>query len=417
MIAAAAAVAARAITAFTWRAVRRAEAVIGRVLHRQITKALPGAPVLSGECRPSGGEWRSPRNSVAGHGTAGLESRPVKNLKKNLLIAVSVLIAAVALGLPALVGVRPFIGAKKRPLTARTFERTPARLERGRYLLTSGHPPCGLCHSPMDTTGGGMKVKEGMWLAGRSWAPEGVPFVTAPNLTPDPETGIGAWTDDQLARAIREGIGHDGRTLFPIMPYEKFRNMTDEDLASIIVYLRSLPPVVNTLAPSQVPFPVKYLINSVPQPVEAPVTADLSTAESRGRYNVEVLAVCGDCHTPRDAQGTRVPNMAFAGGTPLPFDGRRTVASANITPAVNGIPYYTEELFLEAIRTGKVRARPLDEMMPTHYFRNMTDQDLKDIFAYLKTLTPVDHYVDNALPPTLCPKCGLVHGGGERNRK
>jgi mono/diheme cytochrome c family protein len=341
----------------------------------------------------------------------------VNNLKKTLLVVLSVVVAVIAVGLPAAVGIRPFIGANARPLTNRTFDRTPERLERGKYLVTSAHPPCVLCHSPLDTTGGGLRVKEGMWMAGRNWEPDGVPFVTAPNLTPDPETGIGTWTDDQLARAIREGIGHDGRTLFPIMPYEKFRNMTDEDLASIVVYLRSLPPVRNPLPKSNVPFPVKYLINSVPQPIASPVTADLSTQEKRGRYNVEVLGICGDCHTPRDDRGNLVPGMELAGGTPLPYGDRKAVASANITPAVNGIPYYTEDLFIEAIRTGKVRSRQLDEMMPTHYFRTMTDQDLKDIFAYLKTVTPVDHYVDNTLPPTRCAKCGLVHGGGERNKK
>ena len=65
--------------------------------------------------------------------------------------------------------------------------------------------------------------------------------VVAPNISPDPEAGAGTWTDDQLARAIREGIGHDGRALFPMMPYEDFRQMSDEDVASIVVYLRSLP--------------------------------------------------------------------------------------------------------------------------------------------------------------------------------
>ena len=64
-------------------------------------------------------------------------------------------------------------------------------------------------------------------------------LVFAPNITPDPETGAGNWTDDQLARAIREGVGHDGRALFPFMPYQDFRFYSDEDLASIIVYLRS----------------------------------------------------------------------------------------------------------------------------------------------------------------------------------
>ena len=243
-----------------------------------------------------------------------------------------------------------------------------------------------------------------------------MPFATAINLTPDPETGIGRWTDDELARAIREGIGRDGRALFPIMPYQLFRRMTDEDLASIIVYLRSLKPIVHRMPPSSVPFPLNRLIAGVPEPVDGPVTADWSTPEKHGAYLAR-MAVCIECHTPRDDQGNVRSGMDFAGGTALTYAGRKTVFSANITPAVNGIPYYTEDLFLEAIRTGKVRARTLDAMMPTHFFRNMTDRDLKDIYAYLKTLTPVDHYVDNTLPPTPCPRCGLTHGGGERNKK
>jgi mono/diheme cytochrome c family protein len=341
----------------------------------------------------------------------------MKTWKKVVLGLAAALAAVLAIGLPATVGLRPFIGPKARPLTNRTFEPTAARLERGQYLVTSGHPPCVLCHSPIDAADGHLKVKDGMWMAGRNWTPDGVPFVTAPNLTPDRETGIGDWTDDQLARAIREGIGHDGRTLFPIMPYQRFREMSDEDLASIIVYLRSMTPVRNPLPRSAVPFPVKYLINGIPEPISAPVTADLSTQVKRGRYDVEVLGACGDCHTTQDDQGNRVSGMDFAGGTALPFGDRKVVYSANITPGVNGIPYYTEDLFIEAIRTSKVRSRQLDDMMPTQYFRNMTDQDLKDIFAYLKTLTPVDHYVDNSLPPTMCPTCGLMHGGGERNKK
>jgi len=340
----------------------------------------------------------------------------VKKLVKILLVVVCALVAIAAVGLPAVVGIRPFIGPKARPLTHRTFERTPARLERGRYLVTSAQTPCILCHSPLDTTGGDLKVKEGMMLAGRNWEPDGAPFVTAPNLTPDRETGAGTWTDDQLARAIREGIGHDGRTLFPIMPYTRYRNMTDEDVASIVVFLRSVPAIRNPLPPSAVPFPLNRLINSAPQPVEGPVTADLSTPEKRGHYITE-LAVCADCHTPSDDQGNVVTGMDFAGGTTLKYGDRTPVASANLTPSVNGIPYYTEELFIETIRTGKVRSRPLNGMMPTRYFKNFTDQDLKDVFAYLKSLKPVDHFVDNSEPPTKCAKCGLTHGGGDRNKK
>jgi mono/diheme cytochrome c family protein len=340
----------------------------------------------------------------------------VKKLLKIVLVVVCAVVVLAGVGLPAVFGVRPFIGPNARPLTDRAFERTPARLERGRYLVTSAQAACIICHSPLDASGGELKVKDGMMLAGRNWEPDGAPFVTAPNLTSDPETGIGARTDDQIARAIREGISHDGRALFPIMPYQKFRNMSDEDLASIVVYLRSVPPIKNPMPPTNVPFPLSRLINGVPEPVQAPVTADLSTPEKRGQY-ITTLSVCADCHTPTDDQGNVVAGMDFAGGTTMSFSGVKAVASANLTPSVNGIPYYTEDLFIETIRTGKVRSRQLNPMMPTRYFRNFTDQDLKDVFAYLKSLKPVEHYVDNAEPPTACARCGLKHGGGERNKK
>jgi Cytochrome c len=340
----------------------------------------------------------------------------MKRWKKAILAVVCVVFVVAAVGLPSAVGVRPFIGPRVRPLTSRAFESTPARLERGRYLVTSAETPCLLCHSPLDTSGGVLKVKEGMELAGRNWEPDGASFVTAPNLTPDRETGVGDWSDDALARAIREGIGHDGRALFPIMPYESYRHMSDEDVASIVVYLRTVKPVHNPLPKSAVPFPLNRLIMGVPEPITAPVTADVSTPEKRGRYIV-TLAVCAECHTPMDDKGNRVPGMDFAGGMTMPYGDWKPAASANLTPSPNGIPYYTEDLFIEAFRTGKVRSRELNGMMPTRYFRNMTDQDLKDIFAYLKTLTPVDHYVDNSLPPTPCARCGLKHGGGEKNKK
>jgi mono/diheme cytochrome c family protein len=345
----------------------------------------------------------------------GYNCRTVKKLGKTLLVVVCAVGIVAAIGLPMMVGIRPFIGPKARPLTDRTFERTPARVQRGRYLVTTAQTPCILCHSPLDTSGGELKIKEGMMLAGRSWAPEGLPYLTAPNLTSDPETGLGSRTDDELARAIREGISHDGRTLFPAMPYERYRNMADEDLASIVVYLRSVPPVRNPLPPTKVPFPISRLINGAPEPVTTPVTPDLSSPEKRGRY-ITTLAVCADCHSPADGQGRPVAGMEFAGGATISFSDWKPVAGANLTPSVNGIPYYTEELFIEAMRTGKVRSRPLNEMMPTRYFRHFTDQDLKDVFAYLKTLKPVDHYVDNSLPPTPCGKCRLTHGGGERNK-
>ena len=115
-------------------------------------------------------------------------------------------------------------------------------------------------------------------LPGKEGAGEPLPYVglpgriVAPNLTPDPETGAGNWTDDQIARAVREGIGHDGRALFPIMAYGRFRSMADEDLASIVVYLRSLPAVHHELPKTEIIFPVKYLIRSAPQPLTTTVS-------------------------------------------------------------------------------------------------------------------------------------------------
>src|SRR6202043_2664037 len=101
--------------------------------------------------------------------------------------------------------------------------------------------------------------------------------IVAPNLTPDQETGAGSWTDDQLARSIREGVGHDGRALFPIMPYQHYRNMSEEDLGSVVVSRRSLPAAQNPLPATEIIFPVKYRIRSAPEPVTAPV-ADVASS-------------------------------------------------------------------------------------------------------------------------------------------
>ena len=86
----------------------------------------------------------------------------------------------------------------------------------------------------------------------------------APNISPDPETGIGNWTDDEIARAIQEGVNKDGRALFPVMPYMRFRNFTDEDLASVVVYLRSIPPVKNAMRLTKLNFPLNFIVKTIP---------------------------------------------------------------------------------------------------------------------------------------------------------
>jgi hypothetical protein len=340
----------------------------------------------------------------------------MKKFLKISLVIVLCLVAVLAVGITATIGWRPFIGPRMRPLTNRVFERTPERWARGKYLAENVSL-CTDCHSPHDWTKHDAPITPGMEGAGEDMSMlKGLPGqVVATNLTPDPETGTGTWSDDTLARAIREGIGHDGRVLFPMMPYEGFRHMPDEDLASVIVFLRSLPPVRNPLPKTEIIFPVKYLIRSAPEPVTDPVLApDISDPVKRGKFLV-TLSRCEDCHTPA-SRGEPIPGLDFAGGEV--FDGPwGRVASANLTPDTSGIPYYDEILFLQAIRTGYVKARALNQIMPWPHYGGMTDEDLKAIFAYLKTINPIHHVVENAEAPTMCVICNEMHGGGDKNKK
>jgi mono/diheme cytochrome c family protein len=145
----------------------------------------------------------------------------------------------------------------------------------------------------------------------------------------------------------------------------------------------------------------------VTEPVPVP---DASTLAKRGEYLVK-MATCADCHTPRDPKFNPIPGMEMAGGTPMD----EGVNSANITPDASGIGYYDEALFVQTMRTGSVRTRALKPIMPWWMFRNMTDDDLKAVFAYLRTLKPVHHMVDNTEKATLCKVCGQKHGLGDRN--
>ncbi len=337
----------------------------------------------------------------------------MRRFRKWFLIALGSLIVLFAIAVTLTIGWRPFLGPKTRALTNRTFERTQQRVERGRYIAT-GLSGCVYCHSPHDWTAPGTPMLAGKEASGEVLPYAGLPGrIVAPNLTPDEETGAGRWTDDQLARAIREGVGHDDRALFPIMPYQHYRNMSDEDLASVVVYLRSLPAVHNQIPATEIIFPVKYLIRSAPEPVTAPV-ADVGSSDQL-KYGTHLAdqAGCVDCHTPQ-VRGQNVPGMDFAGG--FLFTGPwGTVASANITSDPSGIPYYDEALFLKVIRTGQVRARKLSPIMPVMAYKNLTDDDLKAIFAFLRTTKPVKHRVDNSEEPTECKLCKQKHGGGIEN--
>jgi hypothetical protein len=234
------------------------------------------------------------------------------------------------------VGWRPVIGAKKRPLTSRKFEPTPQRMSRGEYLVHAVANYMG-CHSRHDETAEPpvLVSKEG---AGAVVFQEGSFLAAAPNITSDPETGLGKWSDDAIGRAIREGIAGDGSALFPVMPYEHYRYMSDEDLASVVVFLRSLPPVRSELPPTKIPFLFVRFIQAVPQPqTETVAGPDLSTPAKRGAYLVN-MGSCSDCHTPRNAKFQPIPGMELAGGVPM-GSAAGGVTSANLTPDDSGIGF------------------------------------------------------------------------------
>src|ERR1700733_15320765 len=145
----------------------------------------------------------------------------MKKFGKILSWALVIILLLAVTGISFTIGWRPFIGPRPPQVdSSRKFQSTPERLARGKYLAenVSG---CMFCHTPRDWTALG----SGVIKPNRS-SREHMPFaglagrIVAPNITPDPETGAGNWSGDQLARAIREGIGHDGPALFPLMPYE-----------------------------------------------------------------------------------------------------------------------------------------------------------------------------------------------------
>jgi hypothetical protein len=175
--------------------------------------------------------------------------------------------------------------------------------------------------------------------------------------------------------------------------------------------VRSLPPLRHALPKSEIPQSVLARMKPLPPRLRSS-SLDLSTPQRRGAYLV-AAAACSYCHTPRQNEEDLL-GMSFAGG--LPFQGAwGNVASANLTPDPSGIPYYDERMFLQVMRTGWNDARKINPVMPWPYFRWMTTDDLRAIFAFLRTIAPVKHRVDNAETFLPCRKCGYVHGLGEMN--
>src|SRR6185295_12784999 len=287
----------------------------------------------------------------------------------------------------------------------------PGPPERGRYLALNVSL-CVFCHSEIDWKAEGFPPRAGGAGAGRAPFSETLPWLAAPNLTPDPDTGAGRWTDEQFERAIRQGVGADGRTLHPAMPSASFRSMSDEDAAAIVAYFRSLPPRRKALPSPRIPPEIRGRLRPLPPPgrVAGP---DRESPVRSGEY-LAAIATCGHCHTPVDDSGAPIPGMEFAGGTRLkgPWG---DLHAPNLTPDASGIECLGEKGFVHAMKTGEMPGHTLNAIMPWGFYRGMTDEDLRAVFAYLASLKPVRHFIVNSVAPTPCRKCGRPHGLGEKN--
>lgn len=256
----------------------------------------------------------------------------------------------------------------------------PEAVARGRYLV-EGIAACGNCHTPNGPQG---KVA-GKALAGGLMEENPAFRAVAANITPDRETGIGAWTDAEIARAIREGIGRDGRVMGPPMPFGLYRGLSDADTAAIIAYLRTVPPVRNAVEKStyRIPLPPSY--GPPVAGVQAPPRSDLV---AYGAYLAGPLGHCTECHTPLTRAG-RDWSQTGKGGQP--FHGPWGVSVArNITSSKeHGIGEWSDAEIERAIRHGIAKdGRPMFPPMGYAYYARIDADDMKALIAYLRSLPP-----------------------------
>ncbi|MSP82123.1 MAG: diheme cytochrome C-type [Alphaproteobacteria bacterium] len=267
-------------------------------------------------------------------------------------------------------------------------------VERGQYLFqVSGG--CS-CHTDVKNQGA-------LMAGGRALA---TPFGTfySPNVTPDRDTGLGTWAQDDFVRAMRDGEAPDGRHLFPAFPFASFTGMTDPDLADLWAYLRTIPAIA---APNRdheldAPFGWRFLLPLWTSLYleQGPLIDDpeRSASWNRGRYLVEALAHCGECHTPRDLLGGMDRDRWLAGTA----DGPEGGSVPNITPdPETGIGAWSDDAIRRVLRSGML---PDGDFVggamaeAGESFRHLTDADLDAIVTYLRGVPAIVNQVTTTKP-------------------
>lgn len=274
---------------------------------------------------------------------------------------------------------------------------------RGRILVNAAG--CWSCHG-QNLAG----YKEGAPVEQPDSAPFGQSFsgafgvITAKNLTPDVDTGLGGWTGAEIERALREGTGKDGHQLHPLMPYANYAGLASQDVQDIIAYVRSVPAVKNVVPPTRLNGPVPPAPPSGGFPPTAP-----TSGVARGEYLVTNVAGCGDCHTPSNAVGAPDRTKMLAGNV-IPT-ARGFQLAPNITPdQKTGLGAWSEAGIAAFLKTGErpggkpraagLMAETIGVGHPAFQgfgLSQLSDDDRLAIAQYLKMIPPVEN--TPLLPP------------------
>jgi hypothetical protein len=278
-------------------------------------------------------------------------------------------------------------------------ELSPDRVERGRYLANSVSV-CMDCHSKRDWNKfSGPLIESTYGQGGEEFTQEiGLPGkYYARNITP---FALKSWTDGEILRAITCGVNKNGKALFPIMPYLDYGKLDREDLYSVIAFIRTLKPIENAVPESKSDFPMNFIINTLPQKPEYSQIPDRDNKVAYGRY-LFTAATCSHCHTKLD-KGKPVVGMELAGGFEFPLYTGGIVRSANITPdKETGIGNWSEDTFVNRFKVyddssytpGPINKGDFNTVMPWMMYSKKKTEDMKAIFAYLKTVKPVKNSV------------------------
>jgi mono/diheme cytochrome c family protein len=274
-----------------------------------------------------------------------------------------------------------------------------ARVTRGKYLYEQSLL-CWECHGSK----GGLSSMEPQ-AGGREFdltqIGPGFGYVYGANLTSDSETGIGRWTDGELVRAIREGISRDGHVIFPVMAYQFYHGLSDDDALALVAYLRSMPPVSNKVPNRRLSFAAKSMLAVSMIKAEDPITRPIASPAAGasveyGEYVAWRMAGCAECHTPRDPKTARlVPEGPMSGGLfPFPEEDFVTTGRNLTSDADTGLGKWTEEQFVTAMQTG---VRPdgtvMLPFMPWPWYARWNRDELHAVWLYLRSLKPVSHRV------------------------